>query len=256
MKHIIEATIVRYAFGSMPKAGEVVWSGLFDREAFCQEEKSRALWRLVRIATASDPRAYRLVPTDTYTLKRERKNGAFNGAMETVCTRTLGFDPADKVTRMRYAKRLSRAGRYLSSKSDAYRYYFSLVHEEQGEYCYTLMTKSVSMLTKAERERAVSRLVSARKGVITRTLNRMKHIKETYAATLFPEAYTEDDRYLSLAAYLPQQQARLDAVLEYTPDDIPMFTGTLSEKTLMKIERWLGIPISDKQYSMCMEKSA
>ena len=95
----------------------------------------------------------------------------------------------------------------------------------KNNYFYTFGSRLVECLTETDKKVKIKRLVSARKGAITRSVNKLKKIEENYKKTLFQNDYKTDKKYMSLKANIDNQKNRLKEAENMTIEEIETIAG-------------------------------
>ncbi|WP_457748752.1 hypothetical protein [Sulfurimonas sp.] len=201
MLKITEFTLTKYKQGKTPSDGEVIWAYATTREA--AQQKNKAIARLCKYIEQKDPNRHEYYDGDFVELTKMRRDAPFNDNGEVIYKKPITGD-----TKF-HRKAIQRLARYLSKRDDEYIYFGKLPLLERGENCYVLSLRSTKILNVADKEKQIKNQIRGKKAAITRNINKAKKLRESYKATLFPDEYKTDKRYISLVANLYKQKKRL-----------------------------------------------
>ena len=201
MLKITEFTLTRYKQGKTPKDGEVIWAYAATRED--AQKKRKAIARLCKHIEQKDPNRHEYYDGDFVELVKMKKNTSFNDNGEVFYKRAITGD-----TKF-HRKAIQRLARYLSKRDDENIYFGKLPLFEKGENCYILSSRNTRMLNNRDKEKQIKNQIRGKKAAITRNINKAKRLRESYKATLMPDEYKTDKRYVSLVTNLYKQKKRL-----------------------------------------------
>lgn len=201
MLKITEFTLTKYKKGKTPSDGEVIWAYATTREA--AQQKNKAIARLCKHLEQKDPNRHEYYDGDFVELTKMRRDAPFNDNGEVIYKKSITGD-----TKF-HREAIQKLARYLSKRDDKYIYFGKLPLLERGENCYVLTSRSTKMLNDADKEKQIKNQIRGKKAAITRNINKAKRLRESYKATLMPDAYNTNKRYISLVTNLYKQKKRL-----------------------------------------------
>lgn len=224
----VEVLLFRYdrTVSANPNKGDAIWGKMIARDEV--EKKKKAIYRLEKIVKASDPESHTLVMGDILEIHREKKGAAFNAKGEVVFYKNIsGTDTVKKL----HQKAGQRLVKYLTRVDREYNYYSRIEWLDSGRYGYQVAFRHTEVLGNSDKEVTIKRLITGRKAAISRNINKAKAVREEYRKSLFPEAYTTDQRYVKLLRNIPLQKKRLHDAKKMVPDDIEDVVGSLQDVT-------------------------
>ena len=217
MLKITEFTLTKYKQGKTPKDGEVIWAYATTRKD--ADNKRKAIVRLCKYMEQKDPNRHEYYDSDFVELAKMRRDAPFNDNGEVIYRKSITGD-----TKF-HRKAVQRLARYLSKRDDEYIYFGKLPLLERGENCYQLASRDTVILNDADKEQKIKNQIRGKKAAITRNINKAKKLRESYKATLMPDEYRADKRYISLVSNLYKQKQRLAACRRSNIDKIPTVVG-------------------------------
>ena len=220
MLKITEYTLTKYKQGKTPSDGEVVWAYATTREA--AQQKYKVIARLCKYLEQKDPNRHEYYDGDSVELVKMRRDAPFNDSGEVIYKRAITGD-----TKF-HRKAIQRLARYLSKRDDEYIYFGKLQLLERGENCYQLASRDTVILNDVDKEQQIKNQIRGKKAAITRNINKAKKIRESYKATLMPDEYRTDKRYLSLVTNLYKQRKRLSISKKSSINKIPTVIGGIT----------------------------
>jgi hypothetical protein len=217
MLKIVEFTLTKYKQGKTPSDGEVVWAYATTREA--ADSKRKSIARLCKYLEQKDPKRHEYYDGDFVELIKMRRDAPFNDNGKVIYKRAITGD-----TKF-HRKAIQRLARYLSKRDDEYIYFGKLPLLERGENCYILSSRDTKILSDIDKQQQIKNQIRGKKSAITRNINKAKKIRELYRATLMPDEYKTDKRYVSLVTNLYKQKKRLSDFRKSKIDSINTVVG-------------------------------
>jgi hypothetical protein len=229
----VEFTITKYPRGKHPHHdGTVIWGRVVSREEFTKREK--AFYRLKRIIEASDPDSIQYLFGDTLEVTRMRKDAAFNDMGEVIYAEDLsGTEEAYRLQRKHCIGYLVK---YLSDINDAYNYYYKIEPRVAGGNGYLTGTRYTKVFNSDDKKRLIKQKINGRKSAISKSINKIRKIMDSYANTLMPEGYRSDRKFVSLLAHLPAQRKRLYEAETMHIDEVEDISGRIEEVSRPSLE--------------------
>ena len=203
MLKIVEFTLTKYKQGKTPGDGEVIWAYATTRAD--AQNKRKAIARLCKYLEHKDPNKHEFFDGDFVELVKMRRDAPFNDNGEVIYKKAIVGD-----TKF-HRKAIQRLARYLSKRDEKHIYFGKLPLFERGENCYVLSLRDTKILNDADKEKQIKNQIRGKKAAITRNINKAKKLRESYKATLMPDEYKTDERYISLVSNLHKQRQRLAA---------------------------------------------
>jgi hypothetical protein len=236
MIEVTETIIYKYQKGTSPNEGVVVWSNVSKRDSV----NKKAFNRLYTYIQGKDDNLHSYEFGNKAVLRRELADGLFNDSGVVVFEKDIS-DNKDF-----HKRAMQRLARYLTDRSDEYNYYGGVPLVEVGENCYQYAIRNTIVYNHIDKEKKIKKLVSARKSVITRSLNKAKKIREGYFNSLFPEYYKTDEKIAKLLTNLKKQKIRLHIAKRMKPSEYEDTIGDIKPTSLKSFNKVL------KEYQMAI----
>lgn len=224
MENITEAIFRKYDAGTTPGDGEILWSRIFFHDEYLKKEK--AIKRMCRIIEVSDPLKREWVFNDTVTIRKVAEDANFNDDGVVIFEKVK---TENKATTHKAAQRLAR---YLTSKKDGFVYFGGYKTVGVGKNVYMFATRGSQILNTKDKETYLRRKLGGRKGALTRSLIKLKKIRDAYRKTLFPDGYKEDKKFKQLMRYLPNQKSRVWEAKRMTLADVEHTNGDIENNSI------------------------
>ena len=214
-KFIVEYIVSRYDVFSKEK--EVIVSVFAEPNDYHTLEAVNRLQKIIRKKTKEAvviANSYRIV-------ELKRNNNSLNYTNKCVhFEKTIAIENCSYKDKIELDEELKKI---LKDKKGIFTTSIEPVYK--NKFIYTFGSRLENYLTKKDKEIQIKRLISARKGAITRSKNKMIKIEESYKKTLFPDAYKTDKKYMSLQRNLKNQQNRFEDAKKMNIKDIDTIFG-------------------------------
>ena len=233
MRNTTEAIFTKYKAGTTPKDGEVLWSRIFFHEEYVKKEK--AIKRMCRIVEANDPLRREWVHDDTVTIRRVAEDADFNNEGVVI------FEKVKTDNKAVTHKAAQRLARYLTSKKDGFVYFGGYKTISVGQNVYMFSTRGSEILNTKDKETYLRRKLGGRKGALTRSLIKLRKIRDEYRKTLFPDGYKDDKKFKQLMKYLPNQKSRVWEAKRMTISDVEHTNGSIEEKSIPSLMKLMSL---------------
>jgi len=220
MLKITEFTLTKYKQGKTPSDGEIIWAYATTQKT--AQQKYKAIVRLCKYLEQKDPNRHEYYDGDSVELVKMKRDAPFNDNGEVIYKRVVTGDAKF------HRKAIQRLARYLSKNDEEYIYFGKQPLCERGENNYQLASRDTAVLNETDKQKQIKNQIRGKKAAITRNINKAKKLRESYKATLFPDAYKTDKRYISLVSNLRKQRQRLVANRKIEASEIPTVTGRIT----------------------------
>jgi len=226
MIEITEFTITKFLQGETPSEGEILYSRIFTRESFNASKK--ALKRLTDIVMHQEKELVKYVNIG-FTISKVAKDAEFNDNGSIILK--------ESTSNKHRTKAAFRLAKHLSKNDKAFNYFARHIQNKEGKYHIITAQRNTVLLNDDDKLKSLKRKTSARKAVLTRTINKAKKIRDSYKATLFQDGYKEDDRFLKAIVTVKTKRERYKDMKISTTQEIESVTGGFNKGSINSLKK-------------------